>query len=131
MRLYADGVSVEAGLSRAGSSRAGLSRAGLSRAGLSRAGLSRAVVTLACGAGLLLLLQPSTSGGALAFVAVALLAALTLRRLGVRLPAATPARLAAAERRAEYRGAPRLRDPDARGRSRPRAPTGRPADTRA
>lgn len=87
----------------------------------------RAVVTLGTLAGLLLLLPPQASGGALAFVAVALLAALALRAVGVRLPAVTPARLAAGARRAEYRGAPRLRDPDAQGRPRPRAPSAAPA----
>ncbi|WP_143175704.1 hypothetical protein [Cryptosporangium aurantiacum] len=90
--------------------------------------LPRAVVTLACLAGLILLAQPHAGGGALTFVAVALVAALAFRRYGVRLSVPTPARLAAGARRAEYRGAPRLRDPDARGRlSRPRAPSAAPA----
>ncbi|MFG1927387.1 hypothetical protein [Cryptosporangium sp. NPDC048952] len=87
--------------------------------------LPRAVVTLWALAGLLVLLQPNT--GALAFVAVALLATLALRRIGIRLPALTPGRLAAGARRAAYRGAPRHRDPDARGSVRPRAPSAAPA----
>ncbi|EXG81456.1 DUF6412 domain-containing protein [Cryptosporangium arvum] len=82
---------------------------------------SRAVVTLWALAGLLVLFQPNT--GVLAFVAVALLAALALRRVGIQLPTLTPPRLAAGARRAASRGAPRHRDPDARGHSRPRAPT--------
>ncbi|GAA3389579.1 hypothetical protein [Cryptosporangium minutisporangium] len=89
---------------------------------------ARAVVTLACGVGLLFLLSPDAGGGALAFVALAVLGALALRGLGVRLPTSTPAILAAGARRAECRGAPRHRDPDARGRrSRPRAPSPVPA----
>ncbi|GAA0249647.1 DUF6412 domain-containing protein [Cryptosporangium japonicum] len=86
---------------------------------------SRAVVALWALAGLLVLLQPNT--GVLTFVAVALLAALALRQVGIQLPALPPSRLAAAARRATYRGAPRHRDPDARGHSRPRAPTLRAA----
>ncbi|AGL17080.1 DUF6412 domain-containing protein [Actinoplanes sp. N902-109] len=66
---------------------------------------------------------PATGTGAL--VSVLLIAVLAARLLVVRPVAATGVRSAAqsVRTRAERAGVPRHRDPDARGRTRPRGPT--------
>ncbi|MFI5955968.1 DUF6412 domain-containing protein [Cryptosporangium sp. NPDC051539] len=84
---------------------------------------SRLCAVLAGVTGLLLLVEPRTGGAVLAFVAVAVVGALALRSLRLRLPAPVRAGLVATARQTESGGTPRLRDPDAQGRPRPRAPS--------
>ena len=68
---------------------------------------------------------PSSSHLLLTLAAVAAALLLLLATSGVAAPAG-PAPMAAAAHRAGARGLPRLRDPEAAGRPRPRAPSAYP-----
>lgn len=96
--------------------------------------VSAALTGLVCLAlGLLVLLSEPTAGGqlALGLVGFAIVGGLALRRSGALRPAAGAVRpgvvTALRRRRAEHQAPLRLHDPDAPGRSRPRAPGERPA----